>query len=172
MTKNDINPMPEFFDRYIHQVDEENIFEAFDASLRAIDSLDLKHLHAIGDQAYAPDKWTVKDVFQHIIDNERVQSYRAMRIARADTTELPGYDQDLLAAHANTSRRSMDDMIEELKIVRRSSIMFFKSLDESAMFQTGICSGKVISALGLAFMCVGHQIHHFKVLNERYWNLA
>ena len=79
MKKSAIHPMPQFFDRYIHLVQEYDLSDAFVSSRKELTQIDLSFLKRIGDLTYAPDKWTVKDIFQHIIDNERIQSYRAMR---------------------------------------------------------------------------------------------
>jgi len=89
MTKSEINPMPKFFDRYINVVQEENLFEAFAKSVADIENIDREKLKALGDKIYQQGKWTVKTIFQHLIDNERIQAYRALRFARSDKTTLP-----------------------------------------------------------------------------------
>lgn len=166
--KTDIHPMPQFFDRYINQVEEENIFTAFETSKKQLEQLDIEHLKEIGKKTYAPNKWTIHEIFQHIIDNERIQSYRALRIARKDTTILPGYDENILAAHSFANARHLDDIIEELKIVRDSNIILFQSINPSLLLHPGHCFNQQISALALGFVIIGHQIHHLQVIKDKY----
>ncbi|MDB5257520.1 MAG: DinB family protein, partial [Chitinophagaceae bacterium] len=139
MKKSTIHPMPEFFDRYIHLVKENDLADAFLSSRKEIDSIDLSLLKKIGDQIYAPGKWTVKDIFQHIIDNERIQSYRAMRIARMDPTVLPGYDENLWANHAYASRRTLEELVEELSVLRTATEILYHSLEPLAILHNGTC---------------------------------
>lgn len=172
MNKKEIVPSPEFFDRYINLVPEENIFEALDSSKSDIENLDLSHLKKIGDKVYAPNKWTIKDILQHIIDNERVQAYRALRFARKDATQLPGYDEQLFAQTSSANLRTLEELLEELKIVRLSTIALFKSFDNVSLQNSGVCFEINISVLALGYVIVGHQIHHFQIIKERYAHLA
>jgi hypothetical protein len=171
MQRSAINPMPEFFDRYINLVDDVDIFEAFNrySPVRIISNF--TKLAELGDRVYEPGKWTVKDILQHIIDNERIMSYRALRFARNDATALPGYDQELLAAHTNAINRSLDELFEEFKQVRITSLMLFKSMDGKMMLRSGIASNSQISSLALGFVIIGHAIHHMKVIEDRYFPL-
>ncbi len=172
MKKSAIHPMPQFFDRYIHLVKEDNLTDAFISSRKEIDLIDLSLLKRIGDQTYSPGKWTVKDIFQHIIDNERIQSYRAMRIARFDPTVLPGYDENIWADNAYASRRPLEELVEELSLLRTATEVLYNSLAPTAIVHNGICFNQQISALALGFVIVGHQTHHLNVIRERYAPLA
>ena len=160
--------MPQFFDRYINQVQEENIFDAFEASNKALDRLNIENLKEIGKKTYAPNKWTIHEIFQHIIDNERIQAYRALRIARKDATVLPGYDENVLAAYSFANDRHLDEIINELKAVRHSNIILFKSINPELLTHNGICFNTKISALALGFVIIGHQTHHLQVITEKY----
>ncbi len=164
--------MPEFFDRYINLVEEDDLLEALKNAQRAIEQLDKDKLRKIGSTVYAPGKWTVNDIFQHIIDNERIQSYRALWFARGDTHELPGYNENNFAANARTDNRTLDEMIEELLTVRKSTIQLFSSLEPDALKRVGTCFSRSVPVIGLGFMLAGHQIHHLRVLKERYEPLA
>ena len=169
MLKSDINPMPEFFDRYINLVEEEDLFDAFYKSQYVLEHLDIDTLHQIDRKIYAPNKWTIHDILQHIIDNERIQSYRALWFARnATTVVLPGYDEDFFAANANTKDRDLDEIIDELRVLRTSTIQLFHSFEKQSLLNIGTCSNIKISVLALGFMMVGHQIHHLNVIKERY----
>ncbi len=168
MKKSDINPMPEFFDRYINLAEDEEVIVSLERNLKALETLDVKQLNTLGDKVYAPGKWTIKDIFQHLIDNERIQSYRALRIARNDKTIMPGYDENLLAQNTTASQQTLQSLIEEFKLVRKSSIVLFKRFTDEMLQRKGVCSGIEISVLALGFQLSGHQIHHLKVIRERY----
>src|ERR1700751_2073944 len=163
MKKSDIHPMPKFFDRYINLAEDEEPVSSLERSLQALDKLDMEQLEALGDKIYAPGKWTIKDIFQHLTDNERIQSYRALRFSRNDKTVLPGYDENLLAQNTNTTQLSLQSIIEELKLVRQSSIALYKSFNDEMLLRSGICFQVEISVLALAFQLSGHQIHHLNV---------
>lgn len=171
MTRSQIHPLPKFFDRYILLVDDVELVQGLVTSLEDFESTDFENWKQLGDRAYAPNKWTLKDILQHLIDNERVQSYRAMRFARNDKTVLPGYDQDVFATNVDTKRRTIEDLIEEFIAVRNASILLFKHMDEEMLQRVGVAYQIEITPLALGFQLIGHQIHHFKVIQERYMPL-
>ena len=160
--------MPKFFDRYIIQVSENDLLLALNNSLKSIQNIDIQKLESIGDKVYELNKWTVKDILQHIIDTERIMAYRALRFARNDKTILPGYDENLFANNVNTSKRTISDLIEELSIVRQSTILLVKNIDTENILYLGTCFEQQISALALGFVIVGHQHHHLNVIKEKY----
>lgn len=118
--------------------------------------------------AYAPGKWTVKQVVGHLIDVERVMSYRALRFARGDATELPGIDQDAYVATANVADRSLGDLLEEYQVVRSATIHLAKHLDAAALERRGVASGNVVSVRALLYIIAGHERHHAELFRERY----
>lgn len=118
--------------------------------------------------AYAEGKWTVKEVIQHIIDTERVFCYRALCFARNDKTALPGFDQDLFVDNVNANARNWTDLLDEMTVVRRATILLFKSFTEEESLRIGVGSGNNMSVRAIGFLCSGHQIHHLEVLQERY----
>ena len=168
MIRSQIQPMPQFFDRYINLVEDIDITEALE-KYSTIETLITKNeLEQIGDKTYAPGKWTIKEIVQHISDNERVQAYRALRLARNDKTPLPGYDENVFAANVHPADRQLDDLLEEFSVVRRSNIILFKSFNEEAQKRTGLCNNVTIPVLALGFVLVGHQLHHASIIKERY----
>jgi len=169
--KSDINPMPEYFEKYIQLVTEDYLGVAFKNSLTAIETIDINHFQKIGGNVYAPGKWTIKDILQHLIDSERVFSYRAMRFAREDSTALPGYDENLYAKTADASSRNLESIISEFELVRASTMYLFESFSTRALLRIGTCNEKQISVLGLGFTIIGHQIHHFNVIKDKYADL-
>ena len=117
---------------------------------------------------YSKDKWTIKDILVHLADCERVIIYRAMRIARADKTNLPGFDENLFASNANANNRKVDDMLKELSVVREASNVFIETLDEESLDRTGTANGYQLSARLLVNHIYGHHRHHLNIIRERY----
>lgn len=118
--------------------------------------------------AYAEGKWTIKDMLMHLIDAERVFSYRAMRIARQDKTEMAGFEQDDYVAAANTKERSINDLLNEYKTVRQSTIALYSSFSEDELKCIGNASGSPISVRAIGCIITGHENHHNAVIKERY----
>ena len=171
MKKSAVSRQPSYFDRYIDLVDDIGLAEAFRQSAAEFDAFDLDALHALGDRAYAPGKWTIKDLLQHIIDSERVFAYRALRFARNDKTALPGFDEGLFAAHSGAARRSLEDILAEMRLVRGSSVALFDSFDEPALRRTGVMFNSELPVLAIGFTIIGHQKHHLRIVEERYFPL-
>ncbi len=168
MKKSDINQPPCYFDKYINCVDDIEIFEAFKQSQIELENLDLEKSDQIGDDVYAEGKWTIKDIFQHLIDAEHILSYRSLRIGRNDKTELPGFDEALLAANVSTKGRSLESIVDELKLIRKSTERLFESFNEEAMQRFTVINGNRMSALAYGFAILGHQKYHLKIVEEKY----
>lgn len=117
---------------------------------------------------YAADKWTIKEVIQHIIDTERVFAYRCFRIARHDETPLSGFEQDDYILPSKANSKSMEDLLEEYQVVRQNTIVLLKSLSEMDLKYLGHASGSNVSARAAAFIILGHEIHHMNVIKEFY----
>jgi hypothetical protein len=117
---------------------------------------------------YAPGKWTVKEVFQHIIDVERVFVYLALAIARNDRNDLPDLDEDAYQAEARTGKRDIADVMRELRAVREATIELFEGLDETAVGRIGTVQGKRTTAPALGWIIAGHAEHHLRIVRERY----
>ena len=171
MKKSDIVQQPSYFDTYISKVPDVDLSVALQQSLDDLTNIDLHSLHALGDQVYAPGKWTVRDTIQHLTDGERVFTYRALRFARNDKTALPGFDQDVFAATSGANTRPLEQVLEEAKLVRQSTIALFNSFDETALRRTGIMFKYELAVASIGFIIVGHQNHHFGILKERYFPL-
>ena len=122
-----------------------------------------------GSFRYAPGKWSVKEVLGHITDTERIFTYRALRIARADQTPLPGFEQDDFVKNGAFGERTLASLAEEFGLVRSASIALFRSFPEKALSRHGVASQKEVTVRALAFITAGHQIHHRMILEERYF---
>lgn len=117
---------------------------------------------------YAPEKWTPKQILQHLIDTERVFMNRALCFAREDSTELPGYDENHYAEHCFSNKRTIEDMLEEYKVLRTSSMYLYKSFDDKVLTNIGKASGGYFSVRVIPFILCGHQKHHINIIKERY----
>lgn len=120
------------------------------------------------DFRYAPEKWSVKEVVGHMTDAERIFTYRALRFARADETPLPGFDENSFVEESRFSQRSLSNLLDEFGTVRAASIAFFENLDEAAWNQAGVANDVRMSVRAIAFAIAGHELHHRKILVERY----
>jgi hypothetical protein len=118
--------------------------------------------------SYAPGKWTLKEVLVHCLDTERIMSYRALRFARNDQTELPGFEQDDYVPQSNTNSRKLSDILQEYKALRQSTIHLFKSFNDDVLKRTGVANGNSMSVRAVGFMISGHELHHLNVCKERY----
>jgi uncharacterized damage-inducible protein DinB len=116
---------------------------------------------------YAEGKWTLKQVLGHMADTERVFAYRALVFSR-EAAELPGFDQDVYMEKATFNERKLEDLAEEFRTVREASLYLLKSMTEEQTKQKGIASGNPVSVRGLAYMIAGHEVHHIKILKEKY----
>jgi hypothetical protein len=118
--------------------------------------------------AYAEGKWTIKELLQHIIDAERVFTYRALRTARLDATPMPGFDENTWAAAANKSNRKWDALVKEFIALRTSTELLYASMDEAELLFTGMASNLPVNALALGYVIAGHAQHHMDIIKERY----
>ena len=118
--------------------------------------------------SYEKGKWTIKELIQHLIDTERIFAYRALRFARNDSTDLPGYDHNDYVPQSKANKRELNELIEEFTAVRNSSISLFKSFSENMLLKSGNANNNPMSVRAIAFILVGHCNHHCKVIEERY----
>ncbi|MFC4261338.1 DinB family protein [Ferruginibacter yonginensis] len=160
--------MANYFDKYTALVAETSVNTALQqqttilaAFLNSIDETKSTY-------AYAPEKWTLKELLQHIIDTERIFTYRALCIARGETVDLPGYDENLYATASQANSRSWNDLVEEMYVVRKSTELLFRSLNDTMLQQKGWFNSLEGSAGLLGIICVGHVYHHINIAKERY----
>jgi uncharacterized damage-inducible protein DinB len=117
---------------------------------------------------YLPGKWTIKEVLLHIVDDERIYAYRALRFARGDLTPLPGFEQDAFATASQANDRPIAEIIAEYVAVREATISLFNGLPEVALLRCGVADGKRASVRALGYHIAGHEAHHIGVVEERY----
>jgi uncharacterized damage-inducible protein DinB len=168
MANVDLSRVPEYYHKYINLAIDDDIQTAFKKHQTELVSF-LKDIpKKKWNHRYAEGKWSIKEVVQHIIDAERVFAYRALCFARKDQTPLPGFDENIFAVNSKADERSKKDLIKELKTVQDSSTLLFNSFDEEQLEQPGVASGKPTYVKGIAYILLGHALHHKKILEERY----
>lgn len=168
MPRPDLSRVPSFYHRYINHVEQNDLKEALDVQTPALIGL-LENLPPEKrDYRYGEDKWTIKEVLQHIIDAERIFAYRALCFARKDQTSLPSFDENSYADNAKAGKRNWNDMVEEFRIVRHSTKLLFDSFDEEQLDSTGIANNNPVYVSAIGFIIVGHATHHVKIIKERY----
>ena len=159
-----------YFERYMQLsvLKDKTIIESLESAQDEFDSVlrnlpDKKHSFS-----YATGKWTLKELIQHVIDTERVFCYRALSFARNDQTSLPGFDQDVFVNVVAANNRDYYDLLDEMKVLRKSSIQLFKSFSKEALLRIGVASNNKMSVRALGYLFSGHQIHHINIVKERY----
>ncbi|HVU53401.1 MAG TPA: DinB family protein [Puia sp.] len=120
------------------------------------------------DYIYAPGKWTIKEVLVHIIDDERIYAYRALRIGRGDTTPLPGFEQNDYVPYSKANERTVRSIMKEYDSVRRATLTLFRSFTEEDLLRKGTANNNVYSVRGLLYHLAGHELHHLRILQEKY----
>jgi len=117
---------------------------------------------------YAADRWSIKEVIGHLTDTERVMSYRALRIARGDSTPLPGFDQDRFVASGEFDDRPLPHLLAELDSVRRATVLLFDGFSDGTWRRRGTASNQEVTVRALAYIIAGHEIHHREILRSQY----
>lgn len=168
-TRPSANEYHEYFKRYIDRIPPEgDLLQLLESDFRETE----KFIQSLSDEQlnyrYAPGKWSIKEIINHLTDGERVFAYRAMRISRKDQTDLPGFDENLYVPNAKASTRTIASLLSEFSAVRRASIELFKNFDDEMLAQTGTANKNPVSVRALGFIIAGHELHHMNVIKERY----
>jgi len=135
-----------------------------DSTLTLLAGLD----EAQANHRYAPDKWSVKQVVEHMTDVERVMAYRAFRFSRGDETELPGFEENDYARAGRAAHRSLADLAGAFAHLRASTVDLFSAMDETMGARSGSANGASITARAIGYIIAGHERHHVAILKERY----
>jgi uncharacterized damage-inducible protein DinB len=163
-----VNEYADFYKSYIQVLEDVELIEELEICLHEF----IKFVQNIPmdkfDYQYSEGKWTIKEIIQHLIDSERVFSYRALRISRNDKTPLPGFDENDYVANSNGKERSLKSLLTEMAVVRQATLSLFNSFSQEQLTKIGIASNKEVSVRAIGFIIIGHQKHHQKVFLERY----
>jgi hypothetical protein len=164
----DLNRVPVYYHKYIQKINENNLPEALRSLQNELNSFleDLpegKWLHK-----YAEDKWTIKELVQHVIDAERIFCYRALCFSRGEKGSLPGFDENDYVKASNANNRSKESILNELKTVQAATLSLFDSFNEAQLNAEGIANNNPIYVKGIGYIVAGHAKHHLEVIKERY----
>jgi len=162
------NEYANFYKPYIQALDNVELIEELEICIHEF----IKFVQNIPfdkfDFQYEKGKWTIKEIIQHLIDSERIFSYRALRISRNDKTPLPGFDENEYVENSNGKIRSLQSLLTELAVVRQSTLSLFNSFSQEQLHKIGIASDNEVSVGAIGFIIIGHQKHHQKIFFERY----
>lgn len=156
------------FAGYVARVPEPNLLAVLEEQIGVVRRLAAAVPPERETYAYAPGKWTVREVIGHLADAERVFGYRAVAIARAESNELPGFDESVWAAHAPHARVPLAEIAAELTLLRESHVLLFRHLDAEAWTRKGVANGNPVTVRAIGRVLAGHLRHHLAVLDERY----
>ena len=168
MSKPSPGNYPTYFENYINQVQASSVQEAIEKyGVELINRFKALPFEK-ATFSYAEGKWTLKEMLQHIIDTERIFTYRVVAIARKESIGLPGFDENAYAANSKANNRSWDSLLEEFGAVRTATDLLLSSFDEEQLLKQGITNNNPTSVNAIAFIIYGHIIHHLIIINERY----
>lgn len=156
-----------YYGKYVEKVQGDSL-ALLESQARSTAALLAATPESLGEHRYAPGKWSVKEVVGHLSDCERVFAYRALRIGRGDSTDLPGFSEDVYAEGGRFGRRTLADVAAEFASVRAASLALFRSFDAEALLRRGTANGTPVSVRALAMILVGHEQHHVGMLREVY----
>ena len=163
-----INEYADFYKSYIHVLEDVELIEELEICLHEF----IKFVQNIPmdkfDYRYEVGKWTIKEIIQHLIDSERILSYRALRISRDDKTPLPGFNENDYVDNSNGNDRNLQGLLTELAVVRQATLSLFNSFSQELLTKIGIASNHEVSVRAIGFIIIGHQKHHQKIFAERY----
>lgn len=158
-----------YYERYISLVEGADILTTLDAQRRQMMLLLSGRSEADGDFRYAPDKWNAKEVLGHVCDTERVFAYRALRISRGDQTPMEGFEQDDYVRNGPFARIALEELVEDYIAVRRATLTLLRNLDETAWMRRGVANKNEVTVRALAYTIAGHELHHRRILEEKYF---
>jgi len=157
-----------YYGTYIRLVPEGDLLKLLEQQMESFCALMQEVPESAGDFRYAPEKWTLKEVLGHLVDTERVMSYRTLCIARGEQTALPNMDEDMYVSLGKFGRLPLQALVEEFAIVRKSTVALLSGLDEEAWLRRGTASGHNVSVRALGAIIAGHELHHRAIIVQKY----
>ena len=168
MEKSETKKNPEFLE-YVYKINEGiELTEALKLSLKEINNIDIAQLTRIGLKTYEKDKWTIHKILQHLIDWERIWCFRAIIFARGEGTVPAAHDQELMGKNSNADELSIEQLVNELRLVRQSTLMMFESFNKKILQTNCVFFEYEMPLFAIGLTIAAHQIHHFNVIKERY----
>jgi len=162
------NEAATYYFTYIDQVKGDDPLRSMEAQLDEMLRLFAGISEETSKHRYAPEKWSIRQLLNHVTDTERAFAFRSVWFARGFSSPLPGFDQDIAAAGAAADNVAWADHVEEFRRVRLSTISLYRNLAPDAWMRSGVASDNRFTVRALAFIITGHVAHHAAVLRERY----
>lgn len=162
------NEYGEFYERYVKLSNGTPLDDLFKANAREMADLFDGLTEQDSLYRYDEDKWTLKQVFGHLTDMERIFNYRALCVARGEPKPLPGFDQDLYMEHANFNDQHLDKLREQYLATRQSTIALYSNFTEDELLSRGSISGSSFTVRATGYVIAGHELHHLNIINEKY----
>lgn len=157
----------EYYADYVKRAPEEDIIDALGKQLVETLAI-LRRVPDAKTTEHADGKWSVREVIGHLCDAERVFAYRAFRFSRNDSKELAGFEQDDYVREAHANERTIDDLLDEFALLRRSTIATFRNITPEIGLRNGLANGKKVSVRALLYIAVGHERRHVEIIRQRY----
>jgi uncharacterized damage-inducible protein DinB len=157
-----------YFKKYIDVTSNDDLLQQLTNSGFEFEKFVQKISSEKADYKYAENKWTIKQLLIHLIDTERIFAYRALAFCRGEKQSLHGFNENEYADNSKPENRTLENIIDEFWAVRNATIHLFKNLDDKDLQKTGIANDASISVRAIGYILVGHQIHHFKIITEKY----
>jgi hypothetical protein len=168
MARPDKSEYAPYYERYVSIVENDDIIDTLGSQPTRLQDLFTAMPDDRGEYRYADGKWSIKEVLSHLIDGERMFSYRLFRISRGDETPIEGFEQDDYIESAHANERSFGELLEEFNLLRRANMLLVNRLTDDAWSRRGTASNVAVSARALVYMMAGHVEHHLTILKERY----
>ncbi len=165
-------PQPEeyapFYKGYIDLIGEADVLQTLQSNSQKSYDFFLSLPAEKADFAYAEGKWSIKEVLGHVIDTERIMSYRLLRFSRADHHPLAGFNENFFSSRSNYKTRTLDSLADEFNLLRRSNLYLYQNLHPEQLKRKGLASNAMVSVKALLYIIAGHELHHLKIIRERY----
>jgi hypothetical protein len=161
---------PDYYNQYLNLVKDGEIISILEEQSVDVQKFIASIPEEKGDSTYAFGKWTIKEVFGHLIDTERILAYRALRIARRDKQSMPGYDQDDYVKNAKYYKKTLRELADEMLLLRAANLKFFQSFDEEDLLQRGVANEFEFSVRAILYILAGHELYHINFIKENYLN--
>ncbi|HKI78004.1 MAG TPA: DinB family protein [Ignavibacteriaceae bacterium] len=159
-----------YYHKYIQELESDNILETLEKQLNE----NLELFNSIPEEkantSYDVGKWSIKELLGHMVDTERIFAYRALCIARGEKQSLPGMEQDDYVKEAEFNKRSFKSLVDEYGLLRNSNLVLFYSFGEKELNKRGTANNSDVTVRAILFIIAGHELHHIKILKERYLN--
>jgi uncharacterized damage-inducible protein DinB len=168
MKRPETNEFAPYYNGYILLIEGDDVMPVLNSQVAELRSMIAGVPEEKGSYAYAEGKWTVKELLSHVIDGERIFSYRILRVSRGDKTPIEGFEQDEYIENSNANNRSFADLLDEFELQRRSNLLMVNNISDEGSKRMGTASDNPVSVRALTYVMAGHVTHHVNILKERY----